>query len=131
MRIKPSPIGTRNIREYRYVIARRSASDDEAILSMLTKSYYVYILTNFTNKVLYTGVTNDLIRRVYEHRNHLIKGFTDKYKVTKLVYFEATDDIEGAILREKQIKAGSRQKKIGLINSINPGWKDLYDQITK
>ena len=98
---------------------------------MLTKNYYVYILTNFTHAVLYVGVTNNLVRRVYEHRNHLAKGFTDKYNVTKLVYFEATDDIEGAISREKQIKGGSRQKKIDLINSMNPDWKDLYDQIAQ
>ena len=98
---------------------------------MLTKAYYVYILTNYTKKVLYTGVTNDLIRRVYEHRNHLVKGFTNKYNVTKLVYFEATDDIEGAIAREKQIKAGSRQKKINLINSLNPNWNDLYIKIAQ
>ncbi len=96
---------------------------------MLTKTYYVYILTNFNNTVLYTGVTNDLVRRIYEHRNHLVKGFTDKYNVTKLVYFEATEEIEGAILREKQIKAGSRKKKIDLINSLNPNWNDLYEQI--
>ena len=96
---------------------------------MLTKAYYVYILTNFTNSVLYTGVTNNLVRRVYEHQNHLVKGFTDKYNVTKLVYFEATDDIEGAIAREKQIKGGSRKKKTNLINSMNPKWNDLYDSI--
>ena len=89
---------------------------------MLTKVYYVYILTNFINSVLYTGVTNNLVRRVYEHRSHLVKGFTDKYNVTKLVYFEATDDIEGAIFREKQIKGGSRQKKLNLVNSKNPNW---------
>lgn len=98
-------------------------------LFMLTKNYYVYILTNFTNTVLYTGVTNNLVKRFYEHKNHLVKGFTDRYNVTKLIYFEATDDIEGAILREKQIKGGSRQKKIDLINSMNPKWDDLYDQI--
>jgi len=74
--------------------------------------YYVYILTNKSNSVLYTGVTNNLIRRVYEHQSHLVKGFTDKYNVTKLVYFEQTESVESAILREKQIKAGSRKKKI-------------------
>jgi putative endonuclease len=81
------------------------------------------------NTVLYTGVTNDLIRRIYEHKNHLVKGFTDKYQVTKLVYFETTDEIEGAIAREKQIKGGSRQKKIDLINKVNPNWDDLYPSI--
>jgi putative endonuclease len=96
---------------------------------MLTKQYYVYTLTNHMNTVLYTGVTNDLIRRIYEHKNHLVKGFTDKYQVTKLVYFETTDEIEGAIAREKQIKGGSRQKKIDLINKVNPNWDDLYPSI--
>ena len=91
--------------------------------------YYVYILTNKSNSVLYTGVTNNLIRRVYEHQNHLVKGFTDKYNVTKLVYFEQTENVESAILREKQIKAGSRKKKTILINSFNPNWEDLYNQI--
>ncbi len=91
--------------------------------------YYVYILTNKINTVLYTGVTNNLIRRVYEHSNHLVKGFSDRYNVTKLVYFEATESIESAIFREKQLKAGSRQKKIDLINSFNPNWEDLYYKI--
>ena len=91
----------------------------------MDKHYYVYILTNFTNTVLYTGVTNNLIRRSYEHKNHLVKGFTEKYNVAQLVYFEETGNVESAILREKQIKAGSRQKKIDLINSLNPDWRDL------
>jgi putative endonuclease len=93
------------------------------------KEYYVYILTNKNNTVLYTGVTNNLIRRVYEHKNHLVKGFTQKYNIEKLAYFEQTSSIESAILREKQIKAGSRQKKIDLINTINSKWEDLYNQI--
>lgn len=91
--------------------------------------YYVYIVTNKYNTVLYTGVTSDLIRRTYEHKNHLTKGFTEKYNVTKLVYFEQCEDVLGAIAREKQIKAGSRKKKADLINRINPYWDDLYDQI--
>ncbi len=95
----------------------------------MSKQYYVYILTNFTNTVLYTGITNDLVRRIYEHKNHLAKGFTDKYNVTKLVYFENTDSVESAIAREKQIKAGSRQRKIDLINSNNPSWEDLCNTI--
>lgn len=89
------------------------------------KSYYVYIVTNKNNNVLYTGVTNDLQRRVYEHKNKIISGFTEKYNVNKLVYFEETSDIESAILREKQIKSGSRQKKVDLINSCNEEWADL------
>ena len=96
---------------------------------MLTKQYDVYFLTNWSNKVLYVGVTNDLKRRVYEHKNALIDGFSRKYHVHKLVYYEAGEDIEGAILREKQIKAGSRQKKIDLITKLNPDWKDLWDQL--
>ncbi len=96
--------------------------------SML-RQYYVYILTNFTNTVLYTGVTNDLIRRIYEHKNKTTHGFTAKYNVNKLLFYEATDNIESAILREKQIKAGSRQKKIDLINKQNPEWKDLYAEL--
>ncbi|MFA4888991.1 MAG: GIY-YIG nuclease family protein [Candidatus Omnitrophota bacterium] len=92
---------------------------------MLAKQYYVYFLTSWGNKVIYVGVTNDLKRRVYEHRNGLIEGFTHKYHIHKLVYYEACEEIEGAILREKQIKGGSRQKKVELITKFNPGWDDL------
>ena len=83
---------------------------------------------NKTNSVIYTGVTSDLVKRVYEHKMKFVEGFTRKYNVTKLVYYEASDNIESAILREKQIKAGSRQKKIDLIRSINADFKDLYYQ---
>jgi len=86
-------------------------------------------MTNIGNTVLYTGVTNDLIRRAYEHKERLVDGFTKKYNLIKLVYYEVFEDIENAILREKQIKAGSRQKKIQLINSINREWRDLYDEL--
>jgi len=92
--------------------------------------YFVYIMTNKNNSVLYTGVTNNLVKRVYEHKEKLIKGFTAKYNANKLVWFAETSSIEEAIKREKQIKAGSRQKKIDLINSMNPEWKDLYEDIT-
>jgi putative endonuclease len=85
-------------------------------------------MTNNYNTVLYTGVTNDLQRRVYEHKSKLIDGFTKKYNITKLVYYEIFEDVNAAISREKQIKAGSRQKKIDLVNSINQEWKDLYDE---
>ncbi|NMB92176.1 MAG: GIY-YIG nuclease family protein [Parcubacteria group bacterium] len=88
--------------------------------------YYVYILTNKNNTVLYTGVTNDLIRRVYEHKNKLIPGFTMKYNICKLVYYETYDNIEDAIQREKRIKKWYRHWKIELINKFNPDWKDLY-----
>ena len=92
----------------------------------MQKTYYVYILTNKVNTVLYTGVTSDLQRRVYEHKHKLVDGFTKKYKVDKLVYFEVGNDIYAAITREKQIKAGSRQRKIDLINASNKEWRDLY-----
>jgi len=82
-----------------------------------------------TNKsgTLYTGVTNNLEKRVFEHKNHLIEGFTKKYKISKLVYFEETSDIRVAISREKQIKGWKRNKKVALIESINPDWKDLFE----
>jgi putative endonuclease len=96
---------------------------------MLTKQYYVYFLTNWDNKVIYVGVTEDLKRRVYEHKNGLIDGFTRKYHAHKLVYYETCEEIEGAILREKQVKGGSRQKKIGLITKFNPEWEDLWGKL--
>lgn len=85
-------------------------------------------MTNNYNTVLYTGVTNDLQRRVYEHKSKLLEGFTKKYNITKLVYYEIFEDANAAISREKQIKAGSRQKKIDLVNSVNQEWKDLYEE---
>jgi putative endonuclease len=93
---------------------------------MKLHQFYTYILTNFNNTVLYTGVTNDLVRRVFEHKKKIIPGFTSKYNVDKLVYFELFDFINMAIQREKQIKGYSRIKKDNLINSVNPGWNDLY-----
>ncbi len=90
-------------------------------------TYYVYILTNKNNTVLYTGVTNDIARRCHEHKNKLVKGFTEIYNVDKLIYFELFDFIDLAINREKQIKGYSRKKKDALINKINPVWMDLYD----
>jgi len=88
---------------------------------------YIYILFNKRNGTLYTGVTSDLKKRVYEHKNKLIEGFTSKYDVDKLGYYEEYNDIKNAIEREKQIKAGNRKKKIALIESMNPCWKDLAD----
>ena len=91
--------------------------------------YFIYILTNKYNRVLYTGVTNDVERRTSQHKTkNNIKSFTNRYNVDKLVYYETFSNIEHAIVREKQIKAGSRQKKIDLINSINPEWKDISEQ---
>ncbi|MEW6508678.1 MAG: GIY-YIG nuclease family protein [Bacteroidota bacterium] len=89
--------------------------------------YYVYIMTNHS-KTLYTGVTNDLRRRVYEHKNELYEGFTSKYNINELIYFEQTPDINSAIKREKQIKGWLRRKKIELIESMNPDWQDLSDE---
>jgi putative endonuclease len=96
---------------------------------MNSKDAYVYILTNKHHKVLYTGVTTELINRMIQHKKKLIKGFTKKYNVDKLVYYEGPHDIDYAIKREKQIKAGSRKKKIDLINSINPEWIDLFEDL--
>ena len=95
----------------------------------VNRQYYVYITTNKNNRVLYTGVTNDLKRRIYEHKEKLVAGFTKRYNVDKLVYFEFCDEIENAIVREKQIKGGSRQKKVDLINSMNNEWRDLYEEL--
>ena len=90
---------------------------------------YVYILFNQRNGTLYTGVTSDLVRRVYEHKNKLVDGFTTKYGVDKLGYYEVHDTVIAAIEREKQIKAGTRKKKLELIESMNPDWDDLYQSI--
>ncbi len=95
---------------------------------MIEREYYIYILTNAKNSVLYTGMTNHLGRRVEEHKKKTGSKFTSRYNVNKLVYYEIFSDVRMAIHREKQIKAGSRQKKIDLINSINPEWNDLADK---
>jgi putative endonuclease len=91
----------------------------------MEKTYYVYLLTNWNNEVMYVGVTNDLERRVYEHKNKLVEGFTQKYNVHKLVCFESTLDVLAAIEREKQIKKWRREKKNRLVEQINPTWADL------
>jgi putative endonuclease len=98
-------------------------------MPVLTRQYYVYILTNRNNTVLYTGVTNDLKRRVYEHKQHLIEGFSSRYKTDKLIYYEGCSDINAAIAYEKQLKQWLRQKKIELIQGFNPEWKDLYETL--
>jgi putative endonuclease len=90
------------------------------------KHYYVYIMTNHS-KTLYTGVTNNLQRRSYEHKHHLLAGFTSKYNITHLVYFEETSDVIAAIAREKHIKGWARAKKVALIESLNPDWRDLSE----
>ena len=93
-------------------------------------SYYVYLLASQRNGTLYVGVTNDLVRRVGEHKNDLVEGFTKRYRVHSLVWFEATENVSAAILREKQIKKWSRRWKLELIEKENPRWLDLYDSIS-
>jgi putative endonuclease len=95
----------------------------------MEKQYFVYILTNKRHTVLYTGVTSDLQKRIYQHRMKLVAGFTSRYNVDKLVFYEVADNPDAAISREKQIKGGSRAKKIGLINNMNPQWQDLYESL--
>ncbi len=95
------------------------------------KSYYVYILASRRDGVLYIGVTSNLIKRVYEHKNDLVDGFSKRYKVHKLVYFEQTENSLSAISREKQLKKWNRRWKIELIEKMNPEWKDLYDDLLK
>jgi len=94
-------------------------------------AYYVYILTTSRHSVFYTGLTNNLVRRIYEHRNNLVDGFTKRYKIHKLVYFEQYLDVHTAIEREKQVKDYRREKKKALINIINPKWADLYFKISQ
>ncbi|MGE0289852.1 MAG: GIY-YIG nuclease family protein [Bradyrhizobium sp.] len=91
--------------------------------------YFVYLLTNWNNKVMYVGMTNDLVRRVYEHKTKAVKGFTEKYNVNRLVYFEETSDVYAAISREKEIKKWRREKKNALVIQTNPGWRDLCDDL--
>jgi putative endonuclease len=91
--------------------------------------YYVYIMTNKYNTTLYAGATNNLKRRTYEHKEKLVDGFSKRYNIDKLVYYEISGDIESAIIREKQIKGGSRQDKINLVNSTNKEWNDLHDEL--
>jgi putative endonuclease len=93
------------------------------------KNYYVYILANKRNGTLYTGVNNNLLRRVIEHKRKIVKGFTEKYNVNKLVWYEQTNDIRLAIQREKQIKKWLRKWKLELIEETNPNWKDLFYEI--
>ena len=89
----------------------------------------IYMMANKIDGTIYTGMTTDLIRRVWEHKEKLVDGFTKKYDCTKLVYYELSDTIEGAATREKQLKGGSRKQKTDLINNFNPEWRDLYDEI--
>jgi putative endonuclease len=95
----------------------------------MMNSYYTYIVTNKKNGVLYVGVTDNLLRRVYEHKNNMLDGFTKRYNLHYLVYYEIIDDIKFAIKREKQMKKWNRDWKIRLIEKINPDWKDLYEEL--
>ena len=95
----------------------------------MSELFFVYIMTNKYNTVLYTGITNNLKKRVYKHKQKIVKGFTNKYNIDKLVYYEVFENVYSAISREKQIKAGPRKKKIRLIDSFNKEWKDLYGEI--
>ncbi|TXJ59569.1 GIY-YIG nuclease family protein [Brachyspira aalborgi] len=95
----------------------------------MKKQGFVYILFNRKNGTLYVGVTSDLIKRIYQHKNKLIEGFSKKYGLDKLGYYEIYENIENAILREKQIKSGSRKNKINLIEKVNPNWEDLYNSL--
>jgi len=93
------------------------------------KQYYVYILASKKNGVLYIGITNDIIKRIYEHKNDFVEGFTKKYHVHKLVYYEETNDVDAAITREKQMKKWHRKWKVDLIEKNNPNWHDLYNKL--
>lgn len=93
------------------------------------KQYYVYIVSNWSNSVIYTGITNNLQRRIFEHKEKQIEGFSKKYNTSKLVYFEIADAPSAAITREKQIKSWRREKKNALITQMNPEWKDLYETL--
>jgi putative endonuclease len=95
----------------------------------MDKQYYVYIMTNHTNTVTYTGVTNALPRRIYEHKNNLVEGFTTRYNTNKLMYYEICENVESAILREKQIKSWSRKDKVALISTVNKDWHDLCEEL--
>lgn len=95
----------------------------------MEKQGYVYIITNYNNTTLYTGVTSNLIKRIWEHKNEVIEGFSKRYKLHKLVYYETTNSIEAALNREKYIKGKSRKYKLQLVESINKDWNDLYDTI--
>ena len=94
-------------------------------------SYYVYMMSNWKNNVLYIGITNNLLRRIREHKTRQSEGFTKKYNVTKLVYYEVTNDVSAAIMREKEIKKWRREKKNALVNKMNPDWADLSEGLNE
>jgi putative endonuclease len=100
----------------------------EEVYSVRDYNFFIYLMTNWNNKVLYTGMTNNLERRVYEHKHKIVREFTQKYNIDKLVYYEHTTDVHSAIDREKEIKKWRREKKNKLINLVNPEWKDLSEE---
>jgi putative endonuclease len=119
------------VRYYGNVIASDPPAGGERgdLLGEMKKYYCVYIITNSTNSVLYTGVTGNLLARMYQHKNKSVSSFSSKYNLNKLVYYEIFEDINLAIAREKQIKAGSRKNKLELIHKLNPDWRDLYSSL--
>ena len=102
----------------------------QKLMIMINKKYYVYIITNKWNTTFYVGITSNLIKRIYQRKNKLADGFSKRYNLTKLVYYEQFENPEEAIIREKQLKAGSRKKKTDLIEKDNPDFNDLYDNIS-
>ncbi|MFA6251810.1 MAG: GIY-YIG nuclease family protein [Candidatus Paceibacterota bacterium] len=107
------------------VIASPPTGGRSNLITIDMKNYYIYIITNYNNTVLYTGVTNNLERRIQEHKSKTISSFSNKYNLNKIVYYEQFSNINDAISREKQIKGGSRKKKVSLVNNLNPEWRDL------
>ena len=108
-------------------MTRIGAGRDDKMELLKMKNYYVYLLTNWNNKVMYVGMTNNLERRLYEHKNKLVNGFTKKYNINKLVYFEETSDVNAALSREKEIKKWRREKKDSLVLTANSEWEDLSE----
>ena len=106
----------------------RNDTDVREAIAVLTKQYYVYI-TASRSRVIYVGMTNDLRKRITQHQQKLVEGFTQKYNVTRLVYYEVTHDVHAALAREKELKGWRRSKKVALIESMNPTWKDLSTEL--
>jgi putative endonuclease len=113
----------------RYVIPADAGIQGRSVARETATMYYVYILASRKNGTLYIGMTSDLMKRIYQHKNDLVKGFTKKYSVHTLVYFEQTADVQAALRREKQLKSWKRDWKMRLIEESNPGWHDLYDTL--
>ncbi len=118
-----------SIRQFSKDCHSRSLNREYGFPVTMTKQYYVYIMASKRNGMLYIGVTSELIKRVYEHKNDFVEGFTNKYHIHNLVYFETARDIDSAISREKQLKKWNREWKISLIEKQNPGWRDLYPDL--